>query len=406
MLWRHNYNNFLKYDFILNRFFIKMHLFNFIRNNSSLEIPEFSGQKIKYYTIMNEDNHERMNFEGAVSLEIAQTTRNYYTVYHNENGQWHTANYYEKNQTGYKLLKVYYAIRYNNPEIRNLRIHTLDTNDNETIHLDRSFFYDYDDKNKVILWEKYLRLPGNEWETLYETWKFEWKDDKQITLSRVNIFTDDYLSSVFVAFHIKPFLIKSDHFAKQADYLESIGIGSGASTLFGGSISLFTPIFKCFFINIEISWDGMWKKIDDARYTLNIFSLTANAMYIIPFYQDIYAIGMYVGGGIGVASADYTQVYNLPAPNYLAKERASSSGIIFNIRLGFTIVWKDGIFGIGGIFFLGKLTDFKEGKGTLYYTPDKGLRVYDSNSAEAATATKAELNMYRFSFELFFGFRL
>ncbi len=174
--------------------------------------------------------------------------------------------------------------------------------------------------------------------------------------------------------------------------------------MFGGTMSLFIPTIKSLFITVEISWEGMWDKDPGWRYTLNLFNLSVNAVYILPLYQDTFAFGVYFGGGIGVIAADYTHVYNTGALT-LSKQRATKSSLFGNLRAGIAFVLDAGMVGMGIRFYLGKLENFSQGESKLYYSNSQGLRVYDPGG-QPSDAKVAELNLYRFCFEIFFGIRL
>ena len=403
-LWQHIGQNVMKYDYLKNRFFIIMQLFNFIRDNNTLVIDEMTESKVKYFSNINRDRHAIITPINEISESAARSSQEYYAVYYNKAGNWYCVQYYQLKQNTFRLMNAYYAVYHPDGEIRNLRIHDVDSDQNDMIYLYRSYFYEYNPEKKVVLWELYIREENEIWEILYEKWNYGWENDRSKLLSRTNIFTDDYLSSVFASIHILPFLNRNDSFFKQSEYLSGLGMSASRPAFLGSIIGLFIPVIKNLFINIEIGWDGMWQKGENFRYTLNAFTLSVSGFYIIPVYQDTYALGIYVGGGIGVIVADFTQVYNDPLYT-LAKQRASASGLLGNVRLGFCIVWNSGIFGAGLRYFIGKLNNFTEGKGVLYQTPSDGLRLLDADT-EPAGSEKASLNMYRFSIEIFFGFRL
>jgi hypothetical protein len=177
-------------------------------------------------------------------------------------------------------------------------------------------------------------------------------------------------------------------------------------SLLGGAMSVFIPTIKGLFLSIEVGWDGLWDRNTNYRYTLNLFNISANAIYILPLYQDTVLIGMYAGGGLGIMSADYMQYYNITGLS-LQKEKAVTRIFFFNVRLGVCLIWKAGIIGIGMRYYrnIGSIKDFTEGNGRLWYSPSEGLRVYQ-NGSQPSDARAAVLNMKRFAFDIFIGIRI
>ncbi len=407
MIWVHNKYHFIKYVFgEKKRFFMKMDMFNFIKeNNKELILPELLTNQKKYFLRMDTDRFMKIKFSIEIKKQDLNKTRKYYEVLINNEGLWHTANYYKLNRTDYIFKTSYSAFYYKkNKKFKNIRYFDIKKGKRIERILDRSFFYDYNEKSCLKNWDLYLLDGKSYWEILYETWTFECSNGELSVKERENIYTDKYIRSLFVSIHFKSWLKNSDHFSSQGDYLSKTGLNAGNPGIFGGALSLFIPTVKNLFLTIEFGWDGMWDSDNGWRYTLNMFNISANALFLIPLYQDTFSISLYLGGGIALLAADFTQVYNTGALT-LAKQRATDSTLMFNIRLGVALTFSAGMFGIGARFNLGKLSEFESGDSKLYYSSSEGLRVYDPGS-QPSGAKKAEISLYRFVFEIFFAIRL
>ncbi len=203
MIWVHNNYYFMKFTFNESiRFFIKINVFKFILKNSSLDIPEFKTKQKKYFLKMETDNFSRINFISEIKKQDLSTTKNYYVLLLNEKGNWHTAKYFELEKTRYLLKKMYTAVYHKNKKYINIREYHIDNHNDDIPVLHRSYFYDY--KNSCLVkWDLYIPEDDSYWEILYENWEFECFSGEIIVKNRENVFTDNYLQSVFVALHIK-----------------------------------------------------------------------------------------------------------------------------------------------------------------------------------------------------------